>query len=75
MGRLTGDGTAEPVSRDQILRREQGQGTIIFSCSADHKHNWQPHRVGPYSTVNDHTYIFTYIDTKPVASVAQLVTS
>ena len=29
MGRLTRDGTAEPVSRDQILRREQrGQGNI-----------------------------------------------
>ena len=26
MGRLTRDGTAEPVSRDQILRRERGQG-------------------------------------------------
>ena len=30
MGRLTRDGTAEPVSRDQILRRERGQGNIIF---------------------------------------------
>ena len=29
-------GTAEPVSRDQILRRERGQGSIHFSCSADH---------------------------------------
>ena len=26
MSRLTRDGTAEPVSRDQILRRERGQG-------------------------------------------------
>ena len=25
MSRLTRDGTAEPVSRDQILRRERGQ--------------------------------------------------
>ena len=31
MSRLTRDGTAdEPVSRDQILRRERGQGNIIF---------------------------------------------
>ena len=30
------DGTAEPVSRDQIFRRERGQGNIHFSCSADH---------------------------------------
>ena len=33
--RLTRDGTAEPVSRDQIHRRERGQGDIHFSCSAD----------------------------------------
>ena len=32
MSRLTRDGTAEPVSRgDRILRRERGQGNIIFS--------------------------------------------
>ena len=30
MSRLTRDGTDEPVSRDQILRRERGQGNIIF---------------------------------------------
>ena len=31
MSRLTRDGTAEPVSRDQILRREQrGQEILIF---------------------------------------------
>ena len=30
MSRLTRDGTAEPVSRDQILRRERGQGIFIF---------------------------------------------
>ena len=37
---LTRDGTAEPVSRDQIiLRRERGQGNIhvqLSCCSADH---------------------------------------
>ena len=37
MSRLTRDGTAEPVSRDQILRHERGQGNIHFSCSADHE--------------------------------------
>ena len=36
MSRLTRDGTAEPVSRDQILRRERGQGNIPILCSADH---------------------------------------
>ena len=30
MSRLTRDGTAEPVSRDQILRHEGGQGNIHF---------------------------------------------
>ena len=35
MSRLTRDETAEPVSRDQVLRREhRGQGNIHFpSCS------------------------------------------
>ena len=32
---LTRDGTAEPVSRDQILRRERGQGNIDFPCCTD----------------------------------------
>ena len=49
MSRLTRDGTAEPVSRDQILRCERGQGNIHFLCSADHEQDWQPHPVGPYS--------------------------
>ena len=30
MSRLTRDGTAETVSRDQLLRRERGQRIIIF---------------------------------------------
>ena len=30
MSRLTRDETAEPVSRDQIVRRERGKGIIIF---------------------------------------------
>ena len=30
MSRLKRDGTAEPVSRDQILRHARGQGNIIF---------------------------------------------
>ena len=32
MSRLTRDGTAEPVSRDHILRREREQGNIDFPC-------------------------------------------
>ena len=49
MSRLTRDGIAEPVSRDQILRHERGQGNIHFSCSADHVLDWQPYPVDPYS--------------------------
>ena len=49
MSRLTRDGTAESVSRDQILRHERGQGNIIFPCSADHVQDWQPYPVDPYS--------------------------
>ena len=49
ISRLTRDGTAEPVSRDQILRHERGQGNIHFSCSADLVQDWQPYPVDPYS--------------------------
>ena len=63
MSRLTRDGTAEPVSRDQIIRRERGQGNIKFPCSADHEQDWQPY---PYSTIcDDHTSILhTYRHTQ-----------
>ena len=39
---MTRDGTAEPVSRDQILRRERGQGNVYvyFPCSADYEQDW-----------------------------------
>ena len=45
MSRLTRDGTAEPVSRDQF--------------SADHEQDWQPYPVDPYSFAifDDQTYI------------------
>ena len=59
MSRLTRDGTAEPASRDQILRHEQrGQEEIHFSCSADHVQDWQPYPVDPYSCyMCDHTTV------------------
>ena len=42
MRRLTRDGTAETVSRDQILRHERGQGNIHFPCLAAHEQDyWQ----------------------------------
>ena len=62
MSRLTRDGTAEPVSRDQILRHARGQGNVHFPCSADHEQDWQAYPVDPYSAIcDDHTYIHTYI--------------
>ena len=64
MSRLTRDGTAEPLSRDEILRHVRGQGNIHFPCSADndHEQDWQPCPVDPYSAIcDDHTYIHTYI--------------
>ena len=58
MSRLTRDGTAEPVSRDQILRSERVQGNIHFPCSADYEQDWQPYPVDPcscYCTCDEHT--------------------
>ena len=57
MSRLKRDGTAEPVSRDQILRRERGQGNINFPRSVDHEQDWQPYPVDPYScNMCDHKF-------------------
>ena len=61
---MTRDGTAEPVSRDQILRHARGQGNNHFPCSANHEQDWQPYPVDPYSAIcDDHTYIHTYTHT------------
>ena len=50
-------GTAEPVSRDQILRREREQVNIIFPRSGNHEQDWQPYPVDRYSYyMCDHTY-------------------
>ena len=46
---LMRDGTAEPFSRDQTVRRERGQENTHFSFSADHEQDWQPYPVDPYS--------------------------
>ena len=39
----------QTVSRDQILRRERGQGNFNFTCSADHEQDWQTYLVDPFS--------------------------
>ena len=60
MSRLARDGTTAPVSRNQILRRERGQGNIHVPCSANHEQDWKPYPVDPYSAKSgDRTYIQT----------------
>ena len=60
--RLTRDGTAEPVSRDQFLRHELGQGKIHFPCSADHEQDWSSYPVDHSLAICDaHTYIHTIV--------------
>ena len=63
MSRLTRDGTAEPVSRDQILRHARGQGNIIYPVQLTTS------RIGNLArlihtllyvmTIHTHTYIHT----------------
>ena len=40
---------AEPVTRDQILRRERGQRKTLFFCSIDHEQGWHSYAVYPSS--------------------------
>ena len=70
MSRLTRDGTAEPVSRDQIIRRERGQGNIHFhfSCSADHEQHWQPYLVDPFLALCDVHTSLVPVTGRPVSS-------
>ena len=51
MSRLARDGTAEPISRDQILRCERGQGNMHFPCSDDHEKGWQSYPIDPCSAM------------------------
>ena len=74
ISRLTRDGTAELVSRDHILRREQGRENINFPCSADHEQDWQPYPVDPYSylyvmTIHKHTNTVQSVPTIKFGSV------
>ena len=71
MIRLTRGGTVEPVSRDQILRRDRGQGNAHFRSSADHEQDWQPYPVDPFFVECDgHTHIHTYTYTYDFYSTA-----
>ena len=73
MSRLTRDGTTEPVSRDQILRRERGQGKQHFRCLVDHVQDWQPYPVDPYSCSMCVTILY-YIHMPPDQSRVYRVT-
>ena len=72
MNGLTRDRTTEPVSRDQILRREQEQGSTRFPCSADREDNWQPYPVDPYSVESDDDHIYILIVGEPLFLVGSL---
>ena len=62
MNRLTPDGTAEPVLRDQIIRRERGQGNDYFPCSVNPERDWLPYPVDPYSCyMCDHKYLHWFV--------------
>ena len=54
MSGLTRDGTAEPVSRNQIPRHEREQEFLFLPCSADHDQDWQLYPVDPYSSYMCH---------------------
>ena len=70
MSRLTRDGTAEPVSRDQILRHARGQGNIFFPVQLTTS------RIGNLTrlihtllyVMTIHTYIHTYGSPTPSPS-------
>ena len=58
MNRLMLVGTAEPVSRGQIIRHERGQGNVHFPCSSDNEQDSQPCLVASYSAICDgHAYL------------------
>ena len=64
MSRLTRDGTAEPVSRDQILRHVRGQGNIYFPVQLTTSTIGNFTRlIHTLAICDDHTHIHTYIVT------------
>ena len=71
MSRLMSDGTAEPVSRDQILRRKQAQGKI--HRSADHEQNWQPYRLMPGLLLYMMTILYTQTYTSRTGNRTRLI--
>ena len=73
MSRLARDGTAKPVSRDQILRRGRGQGNIHFPVQLT------TNRIGNLNRLilalvicDDPTYIKTYCTTRALPCLPRL---
>ena len=65
ISRLTRDGNAEPVSRDQILRRERGQGNFLFPVQLTTSRIGNLTRlIHTLAICDDYTCILTYITTK-----------
>ena len=64
MSKLTRDGTAEPVSRDQILRRERTSNNSFSLLAADHEKDWQPcpvvRAIHTNIVLHTHTYRCSY---------------
>ena len=57
MSRLTRDGTAEPVSRDQILRRERNGEILIFPVQlTTSKIGTLTRLILPLAICDDHPY-------------------
>ena len=75
MSGLTRDGTAKPISRDRILRRERGQGNIHFPRSADHEQDWQLYPVGYRTTVGSFPISYCCGDRETFIFPVQLTTS
>ena len=80
--KLTRDRTAEAVLRDQIRRRERGQGNIHFPCSADHEEvgNRLIYTLLLYKGWDDYTFtylalhdIHTYISVQEMNRVQQSI--
>ena len=73
MSRRARDGTAEPVSRDQILRRKRGQGNIHFPCLVYHVQDLQPFPVDPYALAICMLFVWSRDDAVVVVVTAYYV--
>ena len=70
MSRLTRDGTAEPVSRDQILKHARGQGNIMFPVQLTTS------RIGNLTQlIHTLLYVMTIHVVKHIAVVTTLATN